>query len=79
MCKNRHAFSIEMKSKQYVKQIIVANDAHNKVLFEGFLGDLQELTLIDEEMLEMKGSYGTLRLDIQASDLKTIFFSNKER
>jgi DNA-binding sugar fermentation-stimulating protein len=77
MCKQKHAFSIEMKSKQYVKQIIVTNDAHNRVLFEGFLGDLQALTLHDEEMLEIEGSFGTLRLDIQVSDLKKIIQSQK--
>ena len=75
MSKEKHAFSIEMHSKKYVKQIIVANDAHNKVLFEGFLGDLQAVTLIDGEMLEINGSQGTLRLDIHINDLKILIQS----
>ena len=72
MPNEKHAFSIEMHSKKYVKQIIVTNDANNRVLFEGFLGDLHRLTLIDEEMLEIEGSHGTLRLDIHVNDLTKI-------
>jgi hypothetical protein len=78
MRKDKHAFSIEMLSKKYVKQIIVTNDANNRVLFEGFLGNLQKLILIDEEMLEIEGSYGTLRLDIHINDLKKVIKSNKK-
>lgn len=72
MGQDKHAFSIEMNSKQYVKQIIVTNDVHNKVLFEGFLGDLRAIKLIDGEMLKIEGSHGTLRLDILAKDLESI-------
>ena len=67
-----------MHSKQYIKQLIIANDVHNKVLFEGCLGDLQTLSLIDEEMLEITGTYGILRLDIHATDLRKLIQSNKE-
>ena len=66
---DKHAFSIEMTSKKYVRQIIITNDVYNRVLFEGFLGKLQALKIFDEDMLEIKGSYGTLRLDIHVKDL----------
>ena len=37
----KHAFSIELKSREYLKLVAIPNDAGDNVLIEGFLGELE--------------------------------------
>jgi hypothetical protein len=52
-----------MKSKRHVKCISISNETHDRVLFEGDLGELEELPLIGGNMLEVKGTNGGLRVE----------------
>lgn len=67
-----HSFSVEMKSKKYVKNISISDEDYNRVLFEGFLGALKGLSLIGGRMLEVKGSNGVLRIDLSEDELRTM-------
>ena len=69
-----HMFSIEMRSKKYVKQISLSNKPRNRVYFEGFLGDIEEIGFVNGGMLEIKGVNGTFRIDLSKEEQKTIFF-----
>jgi hypothetical protein len=40
-------------------------------LIEGSIGNLIEATFTEDVILEVKGTKGTLRLDLQAKELKT--------
>jgi len=70
--KLEHSFSVEMKSKKYVKNISISDEDYNRVFFEGFLGELKRLSLIEGRMLEVKGSSGTLRVDLSAEELRKL-------
>ena len=59
-----HLFSIEMKSKKYVKQVTLSNESRDGVYFEGFLGDILEIYFVNGGMLEIRGVNGTFRIDI---------------
>jgi hypothetical protein len=72
-----HAFSIEMKSKAHVRHISMSDESHDRVLFEGYLGALKELSLIEGTVLEVKGENGVLRIDLPEEELRSIF-SKKE-
>jgi len=63
-------FSVEMDSKRYVKSISISNEAHERVLFEGDIGEILELAMVDGEVLEVKGANGTLRIDISEKELR---------
>ena len=65
-----HSFSIEMKSKNHVRHISVSNESRDRVLFEGFLGSLQDLSMVEGRVLEIKGTNGILRVDITEGDLR---------
>jgi hypothetical protein len=65
-------FSIELKCKKFMKKISVCNDSRNKVFFEGFLGDIEELNFIEGGMLEIKGLNGTLRIDLSEKEIQAI-------
>ena len=65
----KHAFSVELESKEYVKLITIANDSRNRVLIEGFLGKILDLNFVENSLLEIKGYNGILRIDLQIEDL----------
>lgn len=43
-----------------------------EVLFEGYLGELESLGLIEEAVVEIKGSNGVLRIDLTRDQLLQI-------
>jgi len=61
-------FSVEMASKEHVRSLIVSDESQGKVLFEGSLGELQELGMVEEIVLQVKGTKGTLRIDLEESE-----------
>lgn len=64
-----HGFSDEMKSKKYVKNMSISDEAHGQVLFEGNLGELRELSLVEGDVLEFTGVNGVLRINITDEQL----------
>jgi len=64
-----HAFTVEMRSKSYVKSISISDEAHDKVLFEGNLGELLELSFAEGDVLELVGVNGVLRVDLSEEQL----------
>jgi len=56
-----HVFSVEMKSKRHMRSISISNEARDRVLFEGELGELKEVAFIGGSMLEVRGTNGVLR------------------
>jgi len=65
-----HAFSVEMVSKRYVKNISISDEAHDRVLFEGDLGELRELSLVEGDVLEFIGVNGVLRIGLTEEQLR---------
>jgi len=68
----RHTFSVEMKSKQFVKNISISDEAYDRVLFEGDLGDQVEAFYVDDAVLEFTGTNGILRIGISRTELRSI-------
>jgi len=61
-------FSIQLKSKQNLDKIIV-NDDQQGILIEGDFGNLLDLFLLEDKLLEIQFSNGVLRLEINKSEL----------
>jgi len=59
-----HVFSVELKSKRHVRNISISNEARDRVLFEGDLGELEEVAFIGGSMLEVRGTNGVLRVEL---------------
>jgi hypothetical protein len=73
----KHAFSIELKSKEYLKRVAIPTEAGDTVLIEGFLGELEEVDLVEGVMLEIKGANGILRMDLKEEELNTLLKKRK--
>jgi len=67
-----HAFSIELKSKEYMKRVTMSNEADDRVLIEGFLGELGELSFVEDVLLEIKGANGILRIDLKEEEFRKL-------
>jgi hypothetical protein len=65
-----HAFSIELNSMDHLKQFTVSNDNKEEVLIEGYLGEIGKLRIIEDAMLEIRGTYGILRMDLRNEYLR---------
>ena len=53
-----------MKSKAYVRRISISSEAPDKVLFEGDLGEMEEVAYVGGSMLEIRGANGVLRVEL---------------
>jgi hypothetical protein len=65
-----HVFSVEMNSKKHVKTISVSDETYDRVLFEGNLGKLIELSVVEGDILELVGVNGVLRVSLTGEQLK---------
>ena len=66
-------FSVEIDSKIHVKKITLSDDAHDPVIFEGSIGELKEISIIESSALELIGETGTLRVEVDADTLQGVF------
>lgn len=67
-----HAFSIELKSKEFLRKVSLRDDVGEKVLIEGYLGQLTEVNVFEDSVLEVRGQNGIIMLDLTPSDLSRI-------
>ena len=72
MEKGEHSFSVELRSREYLKNISLSNSGEHKVLIEGFLGELEEIGLVEGVMVEIKGADGVLRIELKEEELKKL-------
>jgi len=77
--KLERGFSIEMLSKKHVKTISMSDETHDKVLFEGNLGELEELGMVEEIILEIKGANGILRIDLTEEELRKMLSASAKK
>ncbi len=70
-------FSVELTSKNYVKRLTIPSDSEDKVLIEGFLGELTEIRITEGIILEIQGTHGILRIDLTEEELRKLLSSTK--
>ena len=64
-------FSIELKSKADLKNVTLSNGSHDSVLVEGTIGELAQAMFVEDEILEVIGKKGTLRINLKEKELKS--------
>ena len=62
-------FSVEMGSKKHLVNVSISDKSYERVLIEGFLGKLTEIEMIEDSLLEFKGTNGVLRIDMSKEEL----------
>ena len=64
-----HSFSIEMASKEHMNRVSVSNELNGGVMFEGELGGLVRIELIEGILLKITGDNGVIRIDLTEKEL----------
>jgi hypothetical protein len=63
-------FSIELASNQHLTRLQTASNGHGSgVLIEGTIGSLQLASFVEPEILEVKGTWGVLRLNLRMEEI----------
>lgn len=70
MDSDAHAFSIEMESRDHVKRVSISENPRDSIIFEGELGEIEGLSLVEGQMLKVRGVNGILRIDITEEEFK---------
>ena len=74
-----HSFSVEMNSSKHLGQMSISQGHADRVLFEGDLGKLEKLMMIEESVLVVQGSNGVLRIDLSQNELEKLVSNEKSR
>ena len=75
---NERFFCIELKSKTHLRTVAMASGSSEGVLIEGMLGELQYVGFAEGIVLELVGSYGIMRIDIGADEIKKAQLKNEK-
>jgi hypothetical protein len=79
MNSDKHSFSIEMISKDFVNRISISNEPNGEVLLEGQLGEITHIELVEGIMLQITGDNGVFRIDITEGELYRGLFSKESK
>ncbi len=64
-----HAFSLELNSREHINRVSLPSGVGDRLLIQGFLGELEGVTLVEGLMLEIRGAYGVLSVDVREDEL----------
>lgn len=64
-----HSFSVEMKNEDAVKRMSFLDKENGEVFFEGCLGKLTSINMVEGVMLEIEGVNGTLKIDVTQKEM----------
>ena len=67
--KKKGFFSVEIESKKHLTNVSISNKPHERVVIEGYLGELSEIEMIENVLIQFKGANGVLRIDLSKDEL----------
>jgi hypothetical protein len=76
--KKKGFFSVEIELKKHLTNVSISNKPHERVVIEGFLGELSEIEMIEDVLIQFTGVNGVLRIDLSKDELWDKFSRKKE-
>jgi hypothetical protein len=76
--KKKGFFSVEIESKKHLTNVSISNKPHERVVIEGYLGELSEIEMIENVLIQFKGANGVLRIDLSKDELWQKLSEKKE-
>ncbi len=63
------SFSVELKNKQNLKNVTLNSSSTENVLLEGTIGELKTASFVSEDILEVVGYQGVLRVNVAKQEI----------
>ena len=63
-------FSVELKSKASLNNVMLANSGPENVLLEGTIGNLEQAEFAENAILVVTGDKGVLRINLSQHEIK---------
>ena len=67
-----HGFTLELASRKHIKQVSMPSGPGDRLLIQGYLGEMKEITHTEGVLLEIRGSYGVLSIDLLEDELRLL-------
>ena len=67
-----HTFSVSLKEADGLKNLHIGSEFGPKMEIEGNLGVLEDINFVENAILEIKGSAGILRVDLDKEELEKL-------
>lgn len=71
------SFSLELFSRNQIKRVSLPDGPGDRLMVEGYLGELTQMELIEDILLEIRGASGTLRVELSRKDLENMLKGKK--
>ena len=66
------SFSVELKTKQNLRNVALNNGVTENVLIEGTIGEFSGASFVAEDILEVVGSEGVLRVNVAKQEIMEV-------
>jgi len=73
------SFSIELVSRNQVKRVSLPDGSGDRLMVEGNLGGLTGIELVEDVLLEIRGTSGILRIELSREELEDALKRKRER
>jgi hypothetical protein len=73
------SFSIELVSRNQVKRVSLPDGSGDRLMVEGYLGELTGMELVEDILLEIRGTSGILRIELSREELENALKRKRER
>jgi hypothetical protein len=64
------SFSVELKSKNNLRNLTLNNNPQENAIIEGTIGKLEYAEFVEDAILEVSGAKGILRIEIRENEIK---------
>jgi hypothetical protein len=66
---SKRTFSVDLKSRSDLRTASIGNGQGDRVTIEGTIGAFKHAEFVEDAILELVGTEGTLRVDLSMADL----------
>ncbi|HYB07695.1 MAG TPA: hypothetical protein VEB87_06060 [Nitrososphaerales archaeon] len=74
----KRTFSVDLKSRSSLRTALLGNGHGDGVTIEGTIGAFKHVQFVEDTILELVGTEGTLRVDLSREDLSKDSQKSKE-
>ncbi|MFW9849495.1 MAG: hypothetical protein ACFFF4_10150 [Candidatus Thorarchaeota archaeon] len=76
--RKKHSFSLEIRERSAITNFQMSADPKEVFLIEGYLGDILSIQIVEDLVLEIEGTNGTLRMDFDKEELLELIKGSRQ-